>query len=227
MSTDITLTPGVLPKDCFSTFQDQFNTYVESIQASLGDTAFRYIISDSAPDAADQDKLWIKTSSGLPVRSYIYSSGSWVWPHEIPASDSRLIIYKGTSASVDTLDGGVAGTVGSASGPFWEIDTDLSGKFPLGVGTLESGTVVGEGDTGGEERNTLSVNELPAHSHSFTLNGYNSSQDSNSGNEYGFDGKSPQSLKTDDVGGGESHNNMPPYYGIYFIKRTARKYYVG
>ena len=30
---------------------------------------------------------------------------------------------------------------------------------------------------------------------------------------------------TASVGGDTAHNNLPPFYGVYFIKRTARVYY--
>jgi hypothetical protein len=30
---------------------------------------------------------------------------------------------------------------------------------------------------------------------------------------------------TGSVGGDTAHNNLPPFYGVYFIKRTDRVYY--
>lgn len=237
MSTEITFTPGVLGTECFATYQLMYNAMIERLSGTLPDASVKYIISDTAPTADDQDKLWIKTSSGGPVRPFIFYNGAWSWPHPVPNDPTRIQIYKGTAASIDTLDGGVAGAVGAASGPFWEIDTDLSAKFPVGVGTLASGTAIAEGGTGGEENHTLVQAELPDHSHTFTLNRYSLSDSSNPPpNQLLASNIAPTTPDTPhptpDVsvtGGGsdEAHNNMPPYYGVYYIKRTARIYYTG
>jgi len=210
---------------------------IERLTGTLPDASIKYIISDTAPTADDQDKLWIKTAAGAPIRQFIFYDGAWVWPHEIPAEDSRIQIYKGTAASVDTLDGGVAGVANAASGPFWEIDPDLSARLPVGVGTLDSGTSVAVGDTGGSAEHTLVQTELPDHSHTLTLSRYSLSNSSNPPpNQLLASNIAPTTpdtpLPTPDVsidGGGsdEAHNNMPPYYGVYFIKRTKRKYYTG
>lgn len=234
MSTDITFTPGVLGTECFSTYQELYNAMIERLSGTLPDASVKYIISDTAPTADDQDKLWLKTSSGAPVRIFKFYNGAWVWPHALDPSDSRIQIYKGTAASVDTLDGGVAGTAQEASGPFWEIDTDLSARFPVGVGTLASGTAIAEGGTGGEDEHTLVQAELPDHSHSFTVNEFNNFDSSNAsaaqlllGDQAVQSVTSTPSVSVSGGGSDEPHNNMPPYYGVYFIKRTIRKYYTG
>lgn len=234
MSTNISLTMGTLSKSCYEDLQEHAVDLVSQMTGTVLDGSLKYIISETAPGADDRDKLWIKTSSGAPVRQYVYYNGAWVWPHHIPAGDTKLQIYKGSAASVATLDGGTAGAVRSSSGPFWEIDTDLSGKFPLGAGTLPSGTEVDSGTTGGSETVTLTDIQLPEHTHTFTVNK----------SVTGDDAAGPEQILMADrninatggvqpdvtIGGGgsgEAHNNMPPYYGVYFIKRTARQYYVG
>lgn len=233
MSTNISLTMGTLSKSCYEDLQEHAVDLVSQMTGTVLDGSLKYIISETAPGADDRDKLWIKTSSGAPVRQYVYYNGAWVWPHHIPAGDGRLILYKGSAASVDTLDGGSSGTVKSASGPFWEIDTDLSGRFPLGVGTLESGTEVAVGDTGGEERTILQAPELPPHNHTLTVNKAVNNDDAAGpeqilmADRYIATVSATPDVTIDGGGNSESHNNMPPYYGVYFIKRTARQYYVG
>jgi hypothetical protein len=226
MSTPIQLTPGTLASTCFSSIQELNNAIVNGISAQALNT-LAYVLSDTTPSADDRDKLWLKTVSGAPERWYVYYNGLWVSPHQIPASDNRLILYKGTSASVATLDGGNSNAVDAADGPFWEIDTDLSAKFPVGVGTFESGASVAVTGTGGSEKHTLTTSELPAHTHDLSINGLNAQLDSTTGNEYGADGNQEESLTTESTGGGEAHNNLPPYFGVYFLKRTARIYYTG
>ena len=235
MSTNISLTMGTLSKSCYEDLQEHAVDLVSQMTGTVLDGSLKYIISETAPGADDRDKLWIKTSSGAPVRQYIFYNGAWVWPHNIPAADGRVIIYTGSAASVDTLDGGTSGVAKSASGPFWEIVTELSGRFPLGVGTLESGTSVAVTDTGGEEKHTLIQDELPDHEHNLTVNEFNNWDSSNAsaaqfllGDQAVQSANSSKPNVTVDGGGSdEAHNNMPPYYGVYFIKRTARQYYVG
>jgi hypothetical protein len=235
MSTEITFTPGVLGTECFATYQLMYNAMIERLSGTLPDASVKYIISDTAPTADDQDKLWIKTSSGAPIRPYKFYNGAWSWPHPVPNDENRIQIYKGTAASIDTLDGGTAGTPDEASGPFWAIDPDLSAKFLVGVGTLASGTAIAEGGTGGEENHTLVQAELPDHSHTFTVNEFNNWDSSNASAAQlllGDQAIQTANSSTPDVsvsGGGsdEAHNNMPPYYGVYYIKRTARIYYTG
>ena len=235
MSTNISLTMGTLSKSCYEDLQEHAVDLVSQMTGTVLDGSLKYIISETAPGADDRDKLWIKTSSGAPVRQYIFYNGAWVWPHNIPAADGRVIIYTGSAASVDTLDGGTSGVAKSASGPFWKIVTELSGRFPLGVGTLESGTSVAVTDTGGEEKHTLIQDELPDHEHTLTVNEFNNWDSSNAsaaqfllGDQAVQSANSSKPNVTVDGGGSdEAHNNMPPYYGVYFIKRTARQYYVG
>jgi len=111
----------------------------------------------------------------------------------------------------------------------------MSGRFPLGVGTLDSGTAVAVTDTGGEDQHTLTQAELPDHEHTLTVNEFNNFDSSNDSAAQFLLGDqavetanaSTPNVTVDGGGSGEAHNNMPPYYGVYFIKRTARQYYVG
>ena len=245
MSTNISLSMGTLSSSCFDSLQAMWVDGVSQMTGTVLDGSLKYIISETAPGADDQDKLWIKLSGGAPVRQYVYYNGAWVWPHAIPPSDSRLQIYKGSSSDITGLDGGSAGAVGSATGPFWEIDTDLSGKFPLGVGTLPSGAAVDSGTTGGSETVTLTSDQLPDHEHLgkayYRVSGGTDSSDpsgltsdivhENSAHttNASFSSFSHAGVQTTSTVGttGQAHTNMPPYYGVFFLKRTARQYYAG
>lgn len=104
---------------------------------------------------------------------------------------------------------------------------DLRGRFVLGVSDGHSA-----GQTGGEATHTLSEAELPKISgtvNSFPVGGYppavsgvfsrtmdgdameaNSTHEDFSGMELTFS-----------AGGGQPHNNMPPYYALSFIMKIA------
>ena len=243
MSIRIPLFSGVLPSSCYSNFQG-LSDDIMSYGYGLIDGATEYIVSETAPGADDQGKLWIQVnSSNQPIRQWIYSGGAWLWPHPIPPNDNRLQMFVGSAAEVDTLDGGVAGTAGSKSGPFWEIYSDMSAKFPMGVGTLEDGTSVAVTNTGGQERVTLTSTQVPDHQHKgkayYKASGGTAGSDEsglmdnlyheNSGHttNSGTTSVAAAGVLTSETVGtiGESHPNLPPYYGVYFIKRTGRQFY--
>lgn len=106
------------------------------------------------------------------------------------------------------------------SGTIWK---QIKDKFLLACGdTYESGS------TGGETSHTLSISEMPTHSHG-----------SNGGTlgtcNYGFGrevsgllqggawsdvGVGRGSPQTYNAGSGHAHNNMPPYLAVYIWVRT-------
>lgn len=96
---------------------------------------------------------------------------------------------------------------------------------------LADGDNYTNGDTGGESTHTLTVNELPSHKH-YVVNSEKgkewylgkqggASQDSSQGISFtGTQGRNT-TFETTEVGGGNSHNNMPPYLVVRVWKRTA------
>ena len=99
---------------------------------------------------------------------------------------------------------------------------NFQGRVPVGVGSVTangtfSPTLKG---TGGEVKHTLTVSEMPSHRHSYMLAnaGYiNSDNGSVQRSMQKYDEEIYSSKYTDYIGGGSSHNNIQPYYGIYFI----------
>ena len=101
-----------------------------------------------------------------------------------------------------------------------------AGRVLIGAGTADSGTVYKAGDTGGEEKHQLTVDEMPSHKHysawsekgiepwgsdnSYTHTGEGQPADSN--HPWAF---------TSPVGGDKPHNNIPPYMVIYIFTRSA------
>lgn len=75
------------------------------------------------------------------------------------------------------------------------------------------------GTMGGEYFHTLTVDEMPSHTHSNLIVSAGKNPwgmvVQNSGNA-GFVGE-----YTSSVGGSQPHNNMPPYLAVYMWKRTA------
>lgn len=93
---------------------------------------------------------------------------------------------------------------------------------------LASGDTYAAGATGGEAAHTLTTNEIPAHKHALL-------------GEFGAAGsasfspwktytqlagssattKMRSDVSMDNTGGGQAHNNMPPYLAVYVWKRIA------
>lgn len=96
-------------------------------------------------------------------------------------------------------------------GGTWE---QLKDRFLLG-----SGDTYTAGVTGGEATHTLTIEEIPSHTHSGVrrssvgVTGSKSTGSSASTNNTTYD--------TDATGGGQAHNNMPPYLAVYMWKRIA------
>ena len=90
---------------------------------------------------------------------------------------------------------------------------------------LASSNIHMNGETGGEENHTLSINEMPKHSHKMKYDsvGWTAIKQSSGTNgivEYNkssYDGQ----YSTEEVGNGNAHNNMPPYLVVNMWKRVA------
>ena len=77
------------------------------------------------------------------------------------------------------------------------------------------------GDTGGEYSHTLTIDEMPVHSHPY-VNGAIYSQSAGGWNAPTWGPETNTSyIRTGDAGGGAAHNNLPPYIHVSIWRRTA------
>lgn len=119
-------------------------------------------------------------------------------------------------------------------GSYYTSDKDTEPSEIFGFGTWErvKGVVLlgadeetyPAGSEGGEAEHTLTVEEMPSHTHG--LMRYTGTDDQNwSGHlENGLcanDSPNYLAANTNATGGGKPHNNMPPYHAAYCWRRTA------
>lgn len=236
------VTPGTLPSGaCPATYQEMLNLFSANQTVPFPSTFTGVILSSTAP--SDTTKAWFQLDSfGRPVRLYAFASGAWLSLH--PCVPGFTMIWTTTLPTMTTFDGGDANPVSAISGPMWEEVVSLRAAFPLGAGTLPSGTVVAAGGTGGVETVTLGSTNVPAHNHDLWVG---SSDGTASGvrealqtvdNPHGgtaakyalSDGVTGhnnyvQSEGGDGSGAAVAHTNMPPYVGVFFLRRTNRLFY--
>ncbi len=120
----------------------------------------------------------------------------------------------------------------SLFGGTWE---QLKDRFLLGAGDS-----YGNGTTGGEASHTLTINEMPSHTHNqnphvhgvrakgfngtSNTNGYYMLRRNESGDSYDMvdsDAALSTTATNQNTGGSASHNNMPPYLVVYMWKRVS------
>jgi len=108
-------------------------------------------------------------------------------------------------------------TYGTGDGSTTFNIPNLKGKVPVGLDSSDTSfdTI---GETGGEKTHTLTIDEMPSHSHSVGLAGRGSTSASGFnwayGNQYGTYGGTEFVIPN---GGGQAHNNIQPYIVMNYI----------
>lgn len=188
------------------------DTYVAPVTSVNGQTgAVSLSIPGSTSDLVN-DSGFVNAAgaaAAAPVQSVNGQTGVVVIPTGTPldAYPVGAIYMSVNSTSPSTLFGGT-----------WER---LKDRFLLGAGDTYTA-----GDTGGEAAHTLTESEMPSHDHPITT-GYDAATSASGGTSYlvaGFSGTAhPVNMpfRIGNRGGGQAHNNMPPYLVVYMWKRTA------
>lgn len=89
---------------------------------------------------------------------------------------------------------------------------DLRNRFIVGAGSSYS-----VGATGGEATHTLTIDEMPSHSHE--LDATTTTSGSTLNGVYVNVKNKGFTFTTDSTGSGSAHENRPPYYALCFIMK--------
>ena len=164
---------------------------------------------------------WLQTTQATdlgrkPPKVAVLDESGWIYSRALSSLILEAVYPVGSiyisvnSTSPATLFGGT-----------WEA---IQGKFLLGA----DGNTYKAGNTGGEATHTLTVDEIPKHTHNM-YSGNSGAPDTwePDGGSYLVDSVTQDkhtwwaSLGMNYAGGGAEHNNMPPYLAVYIWKRTG------
>lgn len=135
---------------------------------------------------------------------------SWVAP---PVPTGVIVMWSGTTSNIPT---GWVLCDGQNSTP------DLRDRFIVGAGSTYNAAATGGSTSTGSH--TLTVNEIPAHNHTFSYTAPNQQTPAPSFNQANNVG-SPNTVNTNvgNTGGGQGHthaNSLPPYLALAYIMKT-------
>lgn len=141
---------------------------------------------------------------------FLRGDGTWAGVVIPPQSHVGMIIH---STTLDTE----AKVIAQYGGTQWQ---KIEGVFLLGQSASHA-----IGSTGGAETVTLTLSQIPSHNHGVCGGSGMIAFKNNAGTEdptIKTGSRAAINLwSTDNSGGGQSHNNMPPYKTVYIWERTA------
>lgn len=234
---ELPVIPGTLPSPyCFQTWQQTLNDFAQALTAQFPATATIWNFGSSSA-GLNIDLPWYRTNvDGTFDKVYGWINGfGWCSPRPVKDQDlNTRVMFVGDPGDIDTYDGGVAGVVNPiAGGPMWEIDTNMSARSPIGVGTLPvQGTVIAVRASIGEDAHIQTANQVGKHSHQTNNNlGFYVGATAGliaPGTGYGFqvDMTTAENGTPNVTDLAEAANIVHPVYGVYFLKPTARRYYL-
>lgn len=200
--------------------RDSAYDFVVTVADKLESTEYNLALGKGIPAFFIDTK---KSSVGvncLPSQSDVLQLGESVWLTAQGAYPVGAIYLSVTDADPATLFGGTWERISQGrfligAGANVANTTNYWGEYPAGKENFPAG------EMGGEVEHTLTVDEIPAHTHSERLEWSNTKGWGLTGTGEGANAVVDQGGVTGSTGGGKPHNNLPPYLVVFMWKRVS------
>lgn len=193
--------------------EDEFYSALANAQGALEELinwSGQHGSDSSIHTTAEEKAAWNGKASAEMLAAHVNNSGihtseeeKAAWNNAIPSG--VILLWSGAADAIPSgwhLCNGTNGT------------PDLRGRFIVGAGDTYA-----VGNTGGAESVTLSVSQIPAHTHSVKYSG-NTHLDSSGSTNASYLGSTGSIGTTERTGGGNAHENRPPYYALCYIMKA-------
>lgn len=183
---------------------------IEQFVDEQGQNLNRFLLTpvDSQENTYDLTRMAIITQQGTPISADVMNN----IVDELNGMVDKIYPVGSVYTSVNNVN------PSSLFGGTWV--SFASGRTLIGVDTAQTefNTVQ---KTGGEKTHTLTTTEIPSHTH-MMIGTRSIPEDSSGPFKTPWSDGNPINLRsTGSTGGGQAHNNLPPYITVYFWLRTA------
>lgn len=207
----------------------------DAVDKAPYDRTFRGVIEEINGDGTCDVRINGRTYENIPYRTKI-DIGDIV-DILFPQNNPSMMFVQGSVNIVDMIYpvGSIYMSINNTNpsvlfGGSWQ---QIKDRFLLSAGDSYIA-----GDVGGEANHTLTVDEIPSHTHTYGESGYNAlitnattafqsgdmGVQTGTGRYYPFTTTGAQyirSTNTNSAGGSQAHNNMPPYLTVYMWQRIG------
>lgn len=194
-----------------------YNTAITTQYGKVGKISAVGMVSFTVPDDVKEIAVLLYPNAANVNSGIVY----WAALYEGEYTAETIPEYKTRGYSMEAAVcgypvGAIYMSVNSESpaslfGGTWE---QLKDRFLLGAGSTYS-----NGATGGAATHTLTVAQMPSHSHGVSYEEIGEAY--NSGTRRRTLAGTNNGWATSSVGRGQAHNNMPPYLVVYMWKRVS------
>ncbi len=184
------------------------NTKLDEHDKKMAELSDKITQQTTKNNSQDEEIVTCKNGiNSLNTKVENLENNSSVIPNKVTAIETKLANFYKVGSIYMSLDNT---SPASLFGGTWE---KIEGKFLLGA----SGSYA-VGSSGGESTHTLTVSEMPSHTHDYY-------RMKSGGTTWWVSGSSGTIFdqtyeKTNATGGGKAHNNMPPYLAVNIWRRA-------
>lgn len=200
--------------------RDSAYDFVVTIADRLESTDYNLTLGKGIPSFfIDTQKSSVGVNC-LPSQSDVLQLGDSAWLTAQGAYPVGAIYLSVTDVDPAALFGGTWERISQGrfligAGANAANTTDYWGSYAAGAENFPSG------EMGGEATHTLTVDEMPSHTHPEGPELSNTKAWGLTGTGEGANAVVDQGTTTSATGGGKAHNNMPPYLVVYMWKRVS------